>query len=108
MRTGMFSARLVDGGPVVIAYLAGELDSRSAYELVEALTPALTRGRSTIVLDLGALTFADSAGLSAVVTLARHANDAGIELAVRNCSPAATRLLSVTGLDTIVQLWPSS
>jgi anti-anti-sigma factor len=92
---------------IAVARVAGELDSSTAYELVTAVGPALTSDHhSAVVLDLRAVTFADSAGLGAIATLARHANDAGIELALRSCSPAVAKLLSISGLDRIVDVWP--
>lgn len=65
--------------------LAGDLDRRSAPELTAAIRDLTTGTRALrLVLDLAALTFWDSAGLAALITVQRHIND----------TPAATFMLT--------------
>jgi anti-sigma B factor antagonist len=52
--------------------LAGELDLASAPALVSAVDPAIAAGVHDIVLDVRALSFLDSTGISAIIGLSNR------------------------------------
>jgi anti-anti-sigma factor len=57
-------------------FIGGELDIATAPELEEAVE-ASVRGGGPIVLDLSALSFVDSTGIRAFLSIARRLNDRG-------------------------------
>jgi len=81
-------------GPVV--WLSGELDIATAPLLRDCLE-GLDGQRVT--LDLSALTFLDSAGLS---VLARRHRDVDGGLVLRGVRPAQMRVFAITGLDDVL------
>ncbi len=90
------SVTVADGvGTVVVD---GEIDSTTALELGEGLRRALDDGASNLVVDCTAVTFIDSAGLSALLDAHRRAQTKFGSLVVRRPSPIVHRLLEMTSL----------
>jgi anti-sigma B factor antagonist len=83
--------------------VSGEVDSTTAPGLRNCLLEVIARpGTSPIELDLRAVTFLDSAGLSALATAHRAAEAAGRELHMRcGSTRAVVRPLQITGLWTV-------
>jgi anti-sigma B factor antagonist len=90
---------VVNGDPVVT--ISGEVDLVTASDLRQALGEALLIS-PRLVVDVGAVTFIDSTGLSALADAHRRAHDAGGALIVRHPSPMLKRLLEITRLDTLL------
>ncbi|HEV7870053.1 MAG: Anti-sigma factor antagonist [Modestobacter sp.] len=86
-----------DGCSVAVA---GEVDSTTAPGLRDCLLAALERpGSAAVEVDLSAVTFLDSAGLSALATAHRAAVSADRVLRVRcGTARAVVRPLQITGL----------
>jgi anti-anti-sigma factor len=59
-----------------------------------------------VVIDLAAVTFMDSGGISALVRGARAANVEGTTVEVRNAQAMVRRLLQLTGVDQLVDVTP--
>ena len=82
----------VDGGVCVIA--CGEIDAASAPELAAELHQAIDGDDGPVLLDLGAVTFMDSSGVSALLTAHQLANG---RLRLATVHPAVQRVLELTG-----------
>ncbi len=82
-----------------IAALHGELDIASAPALREDLIGMLRNSSRTLILDLGAVTFCDAAGLAVLVGVQRRATALGITMRLAGVRPQITKLLRITGLD---------
>ena len=82
--------------------LSGELDAASAPALRERLAEVATRGRGPLVIDLSALAFIDSTGLSVLLNAKRRLTRRGRGFAMV-CPPGHVhRILEVTQLlDTL-------
>jgi anti-sigma B factor antagonist len=78
--------------------LAGEVDCSTAPLLRRALDNAFADGRREVTVDLGAVTFLDSAGLSTLAIAHRTAAGQGARLRVLVGTRAVARALQVTGL----------
>ncbi|MGY1609714.1 MULTISPECIES: STAS domain-containing protein [unclassified Geodermatophilus] len=76
----------------------GEVDCSTAPELREAVDGALAGGPPVVTVDLEAVTFLDSAGLSVLAVAHRTADRAGTRLRVLVGTRAVARALQVTGL----------
>jgi anti-sigma B factor antagonist len=98
---------VVAGTPVVTA--AGEIDSDTASTLSDAVKTTLDQaaGRSC-VLDLTAVTFLGSAGLTALLDATRHgrARREPLRIVVDSNRPVI-RPIEVTGLDEVLSLYHS-
>jgi anti-anti-sigma factor len=79
----------------------GELDLASAPQLSEWLQSALEAGNTRIVVDLGSVTFMDSAALTVLIRGHRDAGATGAALVLRGVTRRQDDLLRLTGLDTV-------
>lgn len=82
----------------VLVRATGEIDSSSAPALRSELTSVLDLTPPEIVLDLGGITFLDSAGLSVLAAAHRRATAEGVRLRVLVSGRAVVRPLQITGL----------
>ncbi|MFC8125687.1 STAS domain-containing protein [Streptomyces sp. NPDC057302] len=89
-----------DGAWVVV--VRGEVDAETIFPLHRA-TRAAAAAVPTLVLDLGAVTFADSSALNLLITL-HHTTT----LRVAAPQPQLLHLLSVTGADQILNIYPTT
>jgi anti-sigma B factor antagonist len=92
-----FSCRSSDSGVgAAWVHVAGELDLATSPQLAAALREAQF-GASTVVLDLRALSFIDSAGARVIAAAAARARPDGRRLMVVRGPPEVERLLTLTG-----------
>ncbi|MER6950308.1 STAS domain-containing protein [Nonomuraea sp. NPDC000554] len=78
----------------------GEVDIASEPELCACLTSVLARPGTSLVLDLGGVTFMDARGLSALVSARSLAERSSGTVCLANVPPAVIRLLKMTDLDS--------
>ena len=95
---GAFHVARIDGAFV----LTGELDLATVPSLRGALEPAL-QGGGRVVVDCSELTFADSAGVMALVDASRTLGERGT-LVLRSPKPLVRRVVGVLGLDQLENL----
>jgi anti-sigma B factor antagonist len=77
---------------------AGEIDSTTAPLLSQHLTAQLDADVRELTVDLGEVTFLDSAGLCVLATAHRRAGRQDVRLRVLATSRAVVRPLQITGL----------
>jgi anti-anti-sigma factor len=94
-------------GRVAVVTLPVEIDVTNADAIREDLLFVLNQGAVLLVADMSRTTFCDSAGVSALVRTFRRAvaSSSGLRLVV--CTPAVHRVLSLTGVDRLVDVFPS-
>jgi len=90
----------------VIATLRGELGIASAPALREQLL-SLLRPASQLIIDLSAVGQADASGLAVLVGSGRRARLLGGSLRLAAPSPEVARVLSVTGIDQHLDIFPT-
>jgi anti-sigma B factor antagonist len=78
--------------------LRGDLDLSSAPALLRKCQQLLCLPIESLTLNLGALTFIDSTGVSALVETRGAARDRGITLRLRDVPDHAYKMLSLTGV----------
>ena len=98
-----FKVMVVGADGEAVVYLVGELDLAVRDLLVEALTQA-SDTRHRLVIDLSRTTFIDSTGLKALVDVWRRRDDAGLELVLREPSPAVMHTLQLAGLVDLLPI----
>jgi anti-anti-sigma factor len=95
---------VIDRSPLV--EITGELDLSSGDELEALVAPMLTQGAEVAIL-LRDVTFADSSGLGALLSLLQQAEEQGAQLVLVEPSPAIERVLLVTATTDLFRIVPS-
>ena len=80
--------------------VAGEVDTASVGELSAALEGLVASGATELHLDLAAVDFMDSTGLTALIT-ARTLLEGRGTVVVESASSAVRRTFAVAGLDVV-------
>lgn len=89
-------------GGITRLIAAGEIDASSANTFEAAANQAIDEQPSMIEIDLSGVEFIDSSGLRAIIALNNRAKEMNIDAALAGLSPAAQRVLEITGLiDTL-------
>ncbi|MFG1925551.1 STAS domain-containing protein [Cryptosporangium sp. NPDC048952] len=93
-------------GSEIVLRACGALDLDTSGRLRSAGTTALRQAgpAATLTVDLAEVTFLDSTGLGVLVTLWHESRNAGAKFQVSRPSPAATRILEITGVDALFDL----
>ena len=89
-----------DSGAAVIA-LEGEVDIYSAPQFKEALLAGIDDGATSIIVDLGLVTFIDSTALGVLVSGAKRVRPRNGHLDIVCADENITRIFEITGLDRI-------
>ena len=94
-----FAVAVDDEGAATVVHVTGDVDLDTASALRDALAPVLGWPvPRTVIFDLAAVTFIDSAGLAVLISVAR----AGHPVLLRRPSDVLARVIEATGLsDTL-------
>jgi anti-sigma B factor antagonist len=85
--------------------LRGELDIATVSRFQAALDEVVGRdGMRVLVTDLTALTFLDSSGLAAMLSVVRRLDRIGARLVVACANPTVLRLFEVTRTDETLEI----
>ncbi len=84
--------------------VSGELDLASSTALEEELTRVIDSSVALVIVDLRALDFMDSTGLSTLVKAQQRSDDAGQRFALVRGPQQVQRLLSLTGVAERLEL----
>jgi anti-anti-sigma factor len=95
-----------DRGGYAIAALTGDLGIASAPALREQLR-SLLRAASQLIIDLSAVEHADASGLAVLVGSGHRARLLGGSLRLAAPSPEVARVLSGTGIDQHLDIFPT-
>ncbi|MFE0156603.1 STAS domain-containing protein [Nonomuraea sp. NPDC059007] len=96
-------------GTVAVIGLRGELDMQVAPSLRDCLVVVLAEFPSPIlVIDTAELVFCDSSGLSVLLSGLSLAESAGGSMSLAAVDGRLARLLSITGLHTRFQIFPTT
>jgi anti-anti-sigma factor len=87
-----------------VVALAGDLDLHSSELLGAIVDDALRSAPRVVEIDAGDLTFADSAGLRALLSAREAAEQRGVVLRLGRISPVLGRLLDMTGLREVFEV----
>ncbi len=94
-------------GQVAVVTLPTEIDVTNADTVREELLSALNQGAALLIADLSKTSFCDSAGVSALVRTFRLAATSASAMRLVVSTPAVQRVLSITGVDRLVDTFPS-
>jgi anti-anti-sigma factor len=80
--------------------LSGEVDLSVAEDIRESGAEMAARvAPGKLVIDLGDVTFIDSSGLGALISLRNAARQSGADLVLTRVSPAVARLFELAGVQ---------
>ena len=85
--------------------LEGEGDIYSAPQFKEALLAGIEDGATTIIVDLGRVTFIDSTALGVLVSGAKRVRPKNGRLDIVCTDENITRIFEITGLDRIFGIY---
>ncbi len=76
----------------------GELDASTADRFDHAISQAISAGATFVLVDLSEVEFLDSSALRVIVRRGNALKELGGRLVIEGLSPAAQRILEITGL----------
>jgi anti-sigma B factor antagonist len=94
-------------GQVAVVTLPVEIDVTNADAVGEELLAVLNRNTALLVADMTNTNFCDSSGVSALVRVFRRAASSGQAMRLAVSTPAVQRVLSISGVDRLVNVYPS-
>jgi anti-sigma B factor antagonist len=94
-------------GQVAVVTLPAEIDVTNADTVRDELLAALNQSAVLLIADMSQTSFCDSSGVSAMVRVFRRAAASGSEMRMVVSTPAVQRVLSITGVDRLVDVFPS-
>lgn len=94
-------------GDVYRIAVAGQIDLSTVPELKSALTDAVEGGSRHVLVDLADVRYMDSSGFGVLLGATKRLRPVGGALYLVGCTPAIERLLQITRLNTIFELYPS-
>jgi anti-anti-sigma factor len=99
-----FAVEFVDDGRGGMIRVVGELDMAAAGLLSAEVDRAIESSAGDVTVNLAAVTFLDSTGLSVLLRARAALVALGRRLVVDAPAPAATRIFELTGLQDTFQL----
>lgn len=97
-----FEVRIAATDPIPVVVLSGEFDLAVSEEAWKTMEPVVDARGAGLVLDLSAVTFIDSRGLSVLARVLQTLDGSG--LTIRGASERLVQLLEVSGLVDLVTL----
>lgn len=94
-------------GQVAVVTLPVEIDVTIAEAVRDELVAILEQGAALLIADLSSTEFCDSAGVSALVQAYRQASTSASAMRLVVGTPGVQRVLSITGVDRLVDIFPS-
>jgi anti-sigma B factor antagonist len=88
-------------GGVTIVTVSGEIDVATAPQLQESLHALIAQGRSSLVIDLLAVTFLDSTALGVLVGALKRCREQGGDLQLVMADVRIMKIFEITGLITV-------
>ncbi|HEY3941554.1 MAG TPA: STAS domain-containing protein [Acidimicrobiales bacterium] len=88
----------LDPGAVLVT-ASGEIDVATAPRVQAAILAQLDGRPVDVVVDLSAVSFLDSSGISALIRARRRVGEVGGTLRLRNPQPKVRRVLQITGVE---------
>jgi len=90
--------RVVPTGEVIVD-IGGDLDVATTETAVSYVRDVIDHHRGPVIVNLAGLEFCDARGLSALLRMANHAEQAGCPFMLASPRPPLVKLMRITGLD---------
>ncbi|MBO3749877.1 STAS domain-containing protein [Streptosporangiaceae bacterium NEAU-GS5] len=86
----------------------GDLDQHTSPRLRAAMDELTLATGHGVVIDLSALTFCDSTGISILVASYQRAREAGAKLALAGLDAEMTHVFKIMGLDRVLLIYETT
>ena len=103
----LLHTRIAVAGPVTTVQALGELDMDTAHLLTSAVEEGLLGHPRILLLDLGAVTFCDCAGLRTLLRVRRRITASGATFHLASPSRAVLRIMDLTGTAGALDIRPT-
>jgi anti-sigma B factor antagonist len=100
-------SRKMDTRVALIAVSGRLVFGREVERLETVVKDLLKQGQVKLVFDLSALDYVDSSGIGTIVSCLTDIKKAGGELRAAGANPRIQRLLTITGVDKLLALYPT-
>ena len=90
-----------------VVTLPDYIDVTAAGQVREQLLAVLNRGADPLVVDMAATVSCDQAGADAIARAYQRAHVSGAQLRLVVATPVVRRVLSLSGIDRLVSIYPS-
>jgi anti-sigma B factor antagonist len=100
-------SKLNEAGIAVVTISGRLVFGREAERLEAVVTNLLKSGQTRFVFDASALEYVDSSGIGTIVSCLTQIKKSGAELKMAGANPRIMRLLTMTGVDKLLTLYPS-
>jgi anti-anti-sigma factor len=94
-------------GSQAVVTLPDYIDVTAAGQVREQLLAILNRGADPLVVDMAATVSCDQAGADAIARAYQRAHVSGAQLRLVVAAPVVRRVLSLSGIDRLVSVYPS-
>jgi len=94
-------------GSQAVVTLPDYIDVTAAGQVREQLLAILNRGADPLVVDMAATVSCDQAGADAIARVYQRAHVSGAQLRLVVATPVVRRVLSLSGVDRLVSVYPS-
>lgn len=85
----------------------GRIDTNNAAEFEKVLESGLNPSDQKVILDFEQVTFISSAGLRAIIAVAKQLRNRGSKLALCSFTAMVERVITVSGFDQVLGVFPS-
>jgi len=92
---------------VAILSVNGRLDAATSPEFMQTATAQMEAGYGRLVIDLKQVAFLSSAGIRALVMVAKHSRDQGGDLRIANVRGQIKQVIHLAGLNTVIKVYPN-
>ena len=89
---------------LLLAKLGGRLDGSNSREFEAALSSEISPGDSSVVLDMGELNYISSAGLRAILLIAKSVKAKNGKLALCSLSGQIEEIFTISGFDKVIPI----
>ncbi len=89
---------------VIIVTIKGEVDIYSVDTFRGSIEETFDQGARDIILDCSELTYIDSIGMGVLIEMRNKSQELGKKIAMKNPRPNIKKLLSLTGVDRIIEI----
>lgn len=100
--------KLLDSGAVLVTVSGRLVVGKEELQLQSLTSSLLGEGKRKFVFDIAAVDYADSSGIGALVACLTEIRQAGGELRIAGANPRMRRLFQVTGVGTLMSLYPTA
>ncbi|MGQ5598455.1 STAS domain-containing protein [Streptomyces sp. ESR1.13] len=99
------SVQVKTSGTCLTVQLSGAMDWETGPAFRERLLEEISPDQRCVVLDMSAVSFCDSAGLSVLLGAWQRAERDGAVLVLACVQPLLQRVLTMTGADTVLRMY---